>query len=176
MRVGIGPPFCKPAKLRASRDGFKAGRIKSGTGRKRDGSKAGVGVPHGVLGDIWMHLELKGGEIGDHWTSRGWEREETISARRNLEGDDQRSSKMWLPPSRSLHCGGGKAFKNMATTYRTNHGHLPGGYLSSLCQPCSSYFSNCYHFTCTTTVYCQSINGSPPMCTRYENCNPTTGN
>ncbi|KAF3587287.1 hypothetical protein F2Q69_00027830 [Brassica cretica] len=35
----------------------------------------GVGVPHGVLGDIWMHLELKGGEIGDHWTSRGWERE-----------------------------------------------------------------------------------------------------
>ncbi|KAF3610613.1 hypothetical protein DY000_02046465 [Brassica cretica] len=34
----------------------------------------GVGVPHGVLGDIWMHLELKGGEIGDHWTSRGWER------------------------------------------------------------------------------------------------------
>uniref|UniRef100_A0A0D3D954 Uncharacterized protein n=1 Tax=Brassica oleracea var. oleracea TaxID=109376 RepID=A0A0D3D954_BRAOL len=33
-----------------------------------------VGVPHGVLGDIWMHLELKGGEIGDHWTSRGWER------------------------------------------------------------------------------------------------------
>nr|VDD29563.1 unnamed protein product [Brassica oleracea] len=22
-----------------------------------------------------MHLELKGGEIGDHWTSRGWERE-----------------------------------------------------------------------------------------------------
>ncbi|CAN6881355.1 unnamed protein product [Brassica oleracea var. botrytis] len=101
---------------------------------------------------------------------------ETISARRNLEGDDQRSSKMWLPPSRSLHCGGGKAFKNMATTYRTDHGHLPGGYLSSLCQPCSSYFSNCYHFTCTTTVYCQSINGSPPMCTRYENCNPTTGN
>ena len=102
--------------------------------------------------------------------------EETISARRNLEGDDQRSSKMWLPPSRSIHCGGGKAFKNMATTYRTDHGHLPGGYLSSLCQPCSSYFSNCYHFTCTTTVYCQSINGSPPMCTRYENCNPTTGN
>ncbi|KAF2570291.1 hypothetical protein F2Q70_00003506 [Brassica cretica] len=33
-----------------------------------------VGVPHGVLGDIWMHLELKGGEIGDHWMSRGWER------------------------------------------------------------------------------------------------------
>ncbi|KAG5392560.1 hypothetical protein IGI04_022523, partial [Brassica rapa subsp. trilocularis] len=33
-----------------------------------------VGVPHGVLGDIWMHLELKGREIGDHWTSRAWER------------------------------------------------------------------------------------------------------
>ncbi|KAG5412064.1 hypothetical protein IGI04_008383, partial [Brassica rapa subsp. trilocularis] len=37
-------------------------------------SLSGVGVPHGVLGDIWMHLELKGGEIGDHWTSRAWER------------------------------------------------------------------------------------------------------
>uniref|UniRef100_A0A0D2ZWT9 Uncharacterized protein n=1 Tax=Brassica oleracea var. oleracea TaxID=109376 RepID=A0A0D2ZWT9_BRAOL len=22
-------------------------------------------MPHGVLGDIWMHLELKGGEIDD---------------------------------------------------------------------------------------------------------------
>ncbi|KAG5383185.1 hypothetical protein IGI04_034655 [Brassica rapa subsp. trilocularis] len=37
-------------------------------------SLLGVGVPHGVLGDIWMHLELKGREIGDHWTSRAWER------------------------------------------------------------------------------------------------------
>ncbi|KAF2616080.1 hypothetical protein F2Q70_00011310 [Brassica cretica] len=30
-----------PAKLWASRDGFKAGRVESGTGSKRDGSKAG---------------------------------------------------------------------------------------------------------------------------------------
>ncbi|KAF8086732.1 hypothetical protein N665_0613s0001 [Sinapis alba] len=101
-----------------------------------------------------------------------------LKERRNLEGDDQRSSKMWFGPSRSIHCGGGKAFKNMATsTYRSNnHGHLPGEYLSSLCQPCISYFSNCYKFTCTTTVYCQSINGSPPMCTRSENCQPAFGN
>ncbi|KAG2303740.1 hypothetical protein Bca52824_032391 [Brassica carinata] len=100
----------------------------------------------------------------------------TINARRNLKGDDQRSSKMWFPPSRSLHCGGGKAFENMATTYRTDHGHLPGKYLSSLCQPCFSYFSNCYHYTCTTTEYCQSFNGSPPTCTRSENCQPANGN
>ncbi|KAF3579925.1 hypothetical protein DY000_02033722 [Brassica cretica] len=34
----------------------------------------GIGVPHGVLGDIWVHLELKKGDLGDHWTSRAWER------------------------------------------------------------------------------------------------------
>ncbi|KAG5379030.1 hypothetical protein IGI04_026872, partial [Brassica rapa subsp. trilocularis] len=44
---------------------------------KIDGS---VGVPHGVLGDIWMHLELKGREIGDHWTSRAWERGSAATA------------------------------------------------------------------------------------------------
>ncbi|KAF3558874.1 hypothetical protein F2Q69_00016733 [Brassica cretica] len=33
-----------------------------------------IGVPHGVLGDIWVHLELKRGEKGDHWTSSAWER------------------------------------------------------------------------------------------------------
>lgn len=102
--------------------------------------------------------------------------EETINAKRSLEGDGQRSSKMWFAPSRSIHCGGGKAFENMATTYRTVHGHLPGGYLSSLCQPCYSYFSNCYKFTCTTTEYCRSINGYPPTCTRSENCQPASGN
>ncbi|KAF2619156.1 hypothetical protein F2Q68_00038220 [Brassica cretica] len=39
-----------------------------------DSEYSGVGVPHGVLGDIWMHLELKGGEICDHWTSIAGER------------------------------------------------------------------------------------------------------
>ncbi|KAF3547669.1 hypothetical protein DY000_02009421 [Brassica cretica] len=34
-------------------------------------SLLGTGVPHGVLGDIWVHLELK---RGDHWTSSAWER------------------------------------------------------------------------------------------------------
>ena len=33
----IGPPSGKSAKLRISRDGFKAGRIESRTDRKRDG-------------------------------------------------------------------------------------------------------------------------------------------
>ncbi|KAF2586321.1 hypothetical protein F2Q70_00035829 [Brassica cretica] len=33
-----------------------------------------IGVPHGVLGDIWVHLELKKGDKGDHWTSNAWER------------------------------------------------------------------------------------------------------
>ena len=37
LRGGIGPPFGKPAKLRISRDGFTAGRVESGTDRKRDG-------------------------------------------------------------------------------------------------------------------------------------------
>ncbi|KAG2310669.1 hypothetical protein Bca4012_025172 [Brassica carinata] len=97
--------------------------------------------------------------------------EETINARRNLEGDDKRSSKMGVPPSKSIKCGGEKAFENMATTYRTNHGYLPGGYFSFIYQPCSSYFPNCYHFTCTTTEYCQSINGSPQTCTYWRTVN-----
>uniref|UniRef100_A0A0D3BQV8 Uncharacterized protein n=1 Tax=Brassica oleracea var. oleracea TaxID=109376 RepID=A0A0D3BQV8_BRAOL len=33
-----------------------------------------IGVSHGVLGDIWVHLELKRGDKGDHWTSSAWER------------------------------------------------------------------------------------------------------
>ncbi|KAF2576656.1 hypothetical protein F2Q70_00002200 [Brassica cretica] len=37
-------------------------------------SLSGIGVPHGVLGDIWVHLELKRGDKGDHWTSSAWER------------------------------------------------------------------------------------------------------
>ncbi|CAH8337040.1 unnamed protein product [Eruca vesicaria subsp. sativa] len=102
---------------------------------------------------------------------------ETINARRNLNGDDNRSSKMGTVPSRSIRCGGEKTLKNMATTYQPDHhGPIPGGYLSSLCQPCSSYFSKCYTFTCTTTESCQSINGSPPTCTRSENCVPAFGN
>uniref|UniRef100_A0A0D3BRE1 Arabidopsis retrotransposon Orf1 C-terminal domain-containing protein n=1 Tax=Brassica oleracea var. oleracea TaxID=109376 RepID=A0A0D3BRE1_BRAOL len=31
-------------------------------------------VQHAVLGDIWVHLELKRGDKGDHWTSSPWER------------------------------------------------------------------------------------------------------
>ncbi|KAF3520519.1 hypothetical protein DY000_02059877 [Brassica cretica] len=38
------------------------------------GSLSGIGVPHGVLGDIWVHLKLKRGDKGDHWTSSAWER------------------------------------------------------------------------------------------------------
>ncbi|KAF2615340.1 hypothetical protein F2Q70_00013018 [Brassica cretica] len=37
-------------------------------------SLLGTGVPHGVLGDIWVRLELKRGDKGDHWTSSAWER------------------------------------------------------------------------------------------------------
>uniref|UniRef100_A0A0D3BCN7 Secreted protein n=1 Tax=Brassica oleracea var. oleracea TaxID=109376 RepID=A0A0D3BCN7_BRAOL len=33
-----------------------------------------IGVPHGVLGDIWVHLELKRGDTGDRWTSSAWGR------------------------------------------------------------------------------------------------------
>ncbi|KAF2551916.1 hypothetical protein F2Q68_00034866 [Brassica cretica] len=37
LQGGIGTPFGKPAKLRASRDGSKAGWVENGMGRKRDG-------------------------------------------------------------------------------------------------------------------------------------------
>ncbi|KAF3529602.1 hypothetical protein DY000_02042617 [Brassica cretica] len=37
-------------------------------------SLLGIGVPHGVFGDIWVRLELKRGDKGDHWTSSAWER------------------------------------------------------------------------------------------------------
>ncbi|KAF2582156.1 hypothetical protein F2Q68_00006109 [Brassica cretica] len=37
-------------------------------------SLLGIEVPHGVLGDIWVRLELKRGDKGDHWTSSAWER------------------------------------------------------------------------------------------------------
>ncbi|KAF3594402.1 hypothetical protein DY000_02021107 [Brassica cretica] len=37
-------------------------------------SLLGIGVPHGILGDIWVRLELKRGDKGDHWTSSAWER------------------------------------------------------------------------------------------------------
>ncbi|KAF3574899.1 hypothetical protein F2Q69_00060630 [Brassica cretica] len=35
---------------------------------------ARIGVPHGVLGDIQVRLELKRGDKGDHWTSSVWKR------------------------------------------------------------------------------------------------------
>ncbi|KAF3519732.1 hypothetical protein DY000_02059129 [Brassica cretica] len=31
-----------------------------------------IGIPHGVPGDIWVHLELKGGDYSDLWTSTAW--------------------------------------------------------------------------------------------------------
>ncbi|KAF3553237.1 hypothetical protein F2Q69_00012662 [Brassica cretica] len=37
-------------------------------------SLSSIGVPHGVLGDILVHLELKRGDKGDHWMSSAWER------------------------------------------------------------------------------------------------------
>lgn len=94
--------------------------------------------------------------------------------RMKLEGDDNRSSKVEMEPSRSIRCGGGKTFKNMATSYRTDHGHLPGGYLSSLCQPCSS--GKCIVYRCITTKVCQYINGSPTTCTSSEDCQPVSSN
>ncbi|CAN7033768.1 unnamed protein product, partial [Brassica oleracea var. botrytis] len=38
-----------------------------------------IGVPHEVIGDIRVHLELKGGEICDHWTSRAGERGSAVT-------------------------------------------------------------------------------------------------
>ncbi|WZZ79367.1 hypothetical protein YC2023_099939 [Brassica napus] len=35
-------------------------------------SLSGIGVPHGVPGDTWVHLELKGGDYSDLWTSTAW--------------------------------------------------------------------------------------------------------
>ncbi|KAJ4883187.1 Uncharacterized protein Rs2_33280 [Raphanus sativus] len=42
LQGGTRLPFDKPAKLRASRDGFKAGWAQSRTGRKRDGLNRGI--------------------------------------------------------------------------------------------------------------------------------------
>ncbi|ESQ34377.1 hypothetical protein EUTSA_v10009058mg [Eutrema salsugineum] len=103
---------------------------------------------------------------------------ETVNMRRNLEGDDHRSSKMHIRPSITKRCSGPKTFKNMATTLRPDHGEfrpLPGGYSSSLCSACNSYSSYCYTISCTTTERCQSFNGSPMTCTRSEECHRIYG-
>lgn len=47
LRNGIGPPFDKPTKLQASRNGLKMGRDECGTGLKRDGPNAGWVQPAG---------------------------------------------------------------------------------------------------------------------------------
>ncbi|KAF3535688.1 hypothetical protein F2Q69_00019991 [Brassica cretica] len=39
---------------------------------KRAESTFGIGVPHGVPGDIWVHLELNGGDYSDLWMSTAW--------------------------------------------------------------------------------------------------------
>ncbi|VVB03900.1 unnamed protein product [Arabis nemorensis] len=96
----------------------------------------------------------------------------TVKMARNLEGNDQRSSKMWIGPSTTKRCGG-RIYKDMAATYRPGHGQfqpLPGGYSSSLCIACDSSFSSCYTIRCVTTKRCTSVNGSPMTCTSSENC------
>lgn len=95
--------------------------------------------------------------------------EETMVMRRNLEGNGLRSFKIGAPPSASKHCGGGKRFKNMATTDR--HGDqfspLPGGDSSSLCIRCVTT-QRCVGavgaprstYTCTTiSKHCENIPG-----------------
>ncbi|KAG7592807.1 hypothetical protein ISN45_Aa01g016640 [Arabidopsis thaliana x Arabidopsis arenosa] len=78
--------------------------------------------------------------------------EETMVMRWSLEGNGFVTSKIDAPPSASRHCGGGKRFKNMATTDRHDDqfSPLPGGDSSSLC------------IRCVTTQRCVGAVGAPP--------------
>ncbi|CAL9216129.1 unnamed protein product [Arabidopsis halleri] len=78
--------------------------------------------------------------------------EETMVMRWNLEGNGFVTSKIDAPPSASRQCGGGKRFKNMATTDRHDDqfSPLPGGDSSSLC------------IRCVTTQRCVGAVGAPP--------------
>lgn len=71
--------------------------------------------------------------------------------RRNKKGNGFVTSKIDVPPSASQHCGGGKRFKNMATTNRHDDqfSPLPGGVSSSLC------------IRCVTTQRCVGAVGAP---------------
>ncbi|AEE30485.1 hypothetical protein AT1G24148 [Arabidopsis thaliana] len=77
--------------------------------------------------------------------------EETMVMRRNKKGNGFVTSKIDVPPSASQHCGGGKRFKNMATTNRHDDqfSPLPGGVSSSLC------------IRCVTTQRCVGAVGAP---------------
>ncbi|XP_010498938.1 PREDICTED: uncharacterized protein LOC104776541 isoform X2 [Camelina sativa] len=105
---------------------------------------------------------------------------ETIKMRRNLEGNDHRSSKMRVGRSITKRCQGQKSLKNMATTYRPNHGQfnplpVPGGYSSSLCKSCTSFFASCYTVRCVIIKRCQGFHGSPMKCTSFEKCTRISG-
>ncbi|KAL9307195.1 hypothetical protein AtEden1_Chr1g0026841 [Arabidopsis thaliana] len=77
--------------------------------------------------------------------------EETMVMRRNKKGNGFVTSKIDAPPSASRHCGGGKRFKDMATTNRHDDqfSPLPGGDSSSLC------------IRCVTTQRCVGAVGAP---------------
>ncbi|KAF3602580.1 hypothetical protein F2Q69_00035422 [Brassica cretica] len=65
--------------------------------------KSSIGVPHGVLGDIWVHLELKKGDKGDHWTSSAWERHREVAVtpfQSDLTGATQRGRSRLHHPER----------------------------------------------------------------------------
>ncbi|ESQ50086.1 hypothetical protein EUTSA_v10002119mg [Eutrema salsugineum] len=77
--------------------------------------------------------------------------EETIKMRRNLEGDEHRSSNMLVPPSVSRQCGGEYFLKNTATTYHSEDefSPSPGDSLSYYCRKCDS-LNHCTIYLCTT--------------------------
>ncbi|XP_010460191.1 PREDICTED: uncharacterized protein LOC104741109 [Camelina sativa] len=105
---------------------------------------------------------------------------ETINMRRNLEGNEHRSSKMNVGPSTTKRCQGRKSLKNMATTYRPNHGQfnpltVQGGYSSSVCKSCPSFSALCYTARCVITKRCQGFRGSPMECTTTEECTRISG-
>ncbi|CAA7036119.1 unnamed protein product [Microthlaspi erraticum] len=92
--------------------------------------------------------------------------EETIKLRKNLEGDEHRSSKINTAPSASNKCGGNrKTFNNMATTYSPHDqlSPLPKGGELSLC------------VRCVITEVCSGIQGTPLTCTTSERCETIPG-
>ncbi|EOA36307.1 hypothetical protein CARUB_v10010615mg [Capsella rubella] len=97
---------------------------------------------------------------------------ETIKMRRNLEGDDHRSSKMSTEHSQTRHCKGRRtSLENMATTYRPDQ--VQFGPLPSPCASCRSPSANCYR--CVTTRRCEGFKGSPLTCTTSEKCTRISG-
>ncbi|KAG5378356.1 hypothetical protein IGI04_026198, partial [Brassica rapa subsp. trilocularis] len=100
----IGPPFGKPTKLRVSRDGFKAGRVKSemGTEREREGDSTCIAPVMVVSGSMMLMVSqvpsiCTGGASSSHYkkfeNSLSTEEEDLVPAMEyEVDGEEDKSS------------------------------------------------------------------------------------